>query len=213
VRARQRDRRVRVIDAALEVIAERGLAATRMSDISRRAGMSSGHVLYYFKTKNAVLMEALGLVEQRVHEDAARDLPRVPAGPPRLRRLLELNLPSGLGDPRWMLWLEAWTLAPHDADIAALTSELDQRWVDLLATVIDEGRRAGAFSCQDVDDAAFRLSALFDGLAVQVVTGAKRQTAGGALRACMRAAAAELGFRNDDLDTGRTRRARIAKGT
>src|SRR5687767_13390151 len=171
-----------------------------MSDISARAGMSSGHVLYYFKTKDKVLMEALRFVEDEIHETAERRLPGVRAGPKRLEALLKLNLPEGSGDPRWMLWLESWTLAPHDPHVAGLTSHLDHRWIGLLARVVREGVDAGAFTCDDVDTFAGRFSALFDGLAVQVVTGSHGRTQQSALRACLEAAASELGFRPRDLD-------------
>jgi AcrR family transcriptional regulator len=192
---------MQVLEAALQVIATRGLANTRMSDISARAGMSSGHVLYYFKTKDMVLMEALRFVEDEIHETAERRLPTVPAGAKRLEALLRLNLPEGAGDPRWMLWLESWTLAPHDPQVARLTSDLDRRWIGLLARVIRDGVDSGAFSCDDVDAFAGRFSALFDGLAVQVVTGSQRRTPQSALRACLDAAGAELGFGPGELDT------------
>ena len=194
MRARQEVRREAILEAALQVVAERGLAETRMSDISERASMSSGHVLYYFKTKEALLMEALRFVEDRFHAAADAELARLPVGPERLRRLLELDLPGGRGDPRWALWLEAWTVAPHDDDVADLISELDARWVKRLRQVVREGVAAGEFECGDVAVFAFRFSALFDGLAVRVVTGAKRSSKRSALRTCMQAAGNELGF-------------------
>src|SRR5437763_6526095 len=128
-RETREERREAILEAALEVVAERGLAETRLSDISERASMSSGHVLYYFKTKEALLMETLRFIEDRVHESADRELRSLESGALRLRRLVELNLPTGRGDVRWMLWIEAWALAPHDDRIVELITELDPRWV------------------------------------------------------------------------------------
>jgi AcrR family transcriptional regulator len=182
------------MEAALGVIAERGLAATRMSDISERAGMSSGHVLYYFRSKDRVLMEALRHVEDRMHEGAEIELASIPPGPGRLRRLLELNLPDGLADPGWTLWLEAWTLAPHDEAIRSLVDELEGRWVRLLADVVRSGMEAGDFVCEDGDAAVTHLYATMNGLAVQVVTGVGGLKPTDALEACMGLASAELGF-------------------
>jgi AcrR family transcriptional regulator len=196
--ARNEERREAILEAALEVVAERGLSELRMSDISDRAGMSAGHVLYYFKTKEAVLMQALRFIEDRFHAAADEELSKLPVGHDRLRRLLELDLPGGRGDPRWALWLEAWTVAPHDEDVAELISELDARWVRRLRQVVREGVAAGAFVCEDVAAFASRFSALFDGIAVRVVTGTKRSSKRSALRTCMEAAAREL-----DLDRPR----------
>ena len=197
MRERGRERRERVLEAALEVIAERGLAATRMSDISERAGMSSGHVLYYFGSKDLVLVEALRHVEDRMHEEAEIELASIPPGPDRLHRLLELNLPDGLADPTWTLWLEAWSIAPHDEATRAVVAELEGRWVSLLVDVVRSGLEAGGFVCEDVDAAVTHLYATINGLAVQVVTGLGGLNAAEALTACMRLAAAELGFGSD----------------
>jgi AcrR family transcriptional regulator len=191
---RGRERREAVMEAALGVIAERGLAATRISDISERAGMSPGHVMYYFGSKDRVLMEALRHVEDRMHEEAETELASIAPGPDRLRRLLELNLPDGLADPTWTLWLEAWSIAPHDDAIRGLVAELEDRWVGLLEEVVRKGIDAEAFACEDVDGAVTDLYAAINGMAVQVVTGVGGLGAADALAACMRLAAAELGF-------------------
>ena len=193
-RERGRERREAVMEAALGVIAERGLAATRISDISERAGMSPGHVMYYFGSKDRVLMEALRHVEDRMHEEAETELASIAPGPGRLRRLLELNLPDGFADPTWTLWLEAWSIAPHDGAIRDLVAELEGRWVSLLADVVRSGVDAGAFVSDDVEAAVTHLYAAINGLAVQVVTGVGDLRAAEALAACMQLAAAELNF-------------------
>ncbi|MFL5766241.1 MAG: TetR/AcrR family transcriptional regulator, partial [Actinomycetota bacterium] len=194
---RQEIRREAILEAALAVVAERGLAETRMSDISERASMSSGHVLYYFKTKEALLMEALRFVEDRFHDAADADLAELPAGPARLRRLLELDLPAGRGDPRWALWLEAWTLAAHDEEVATLILDLETRWAGRLSQVVRDGVGARAFVCEDVDGFVLGFSALFDGLAIRVVAATTAPSKEVALRMCMRAAARELSFELD----------------
>ena len=186
--------RDRVLDAALEVIAERGLAATRIADISARAGMSAGHVMYYFRSKDRVLVETLRHIEDRMHEQARTELATIDPGPDRLRRLLELNLPDGLADPGWTLWLEAWTLAPHDEVVRELVAELEGAWVGLLADVVRAGVEAGTLVCDHVDAAVARLYATINGLAVQVVTGVGVLTAHRALEICTEVAASELGF-------------------
>ena len=43
-----------LVRAAIEVIAEKALSGTRVGDIGKRAGMSPGHVLYYFDGKSEI---------------------------------------------------------------------------------------------------------------------------------------------------------------
>src|SRR5258708_25943992 len=58
-------RREQMLRAALEVIAERGYADTRIADVAERAGVSPALVIYYFKTKDQLLTAAI-----RYYEDA-----------------------------------------------------------------------------------------------------------------------------------------------
>src|SRR3990172_89217 len=92
-------------------------------------------------------------MEDRMNEEAETELASIAPGPGRLRRLLELNLPDGFADPTWTLWLEAWSIAPHDEAIRALVAELEDRWVRLLADVVRSGVDAGAFAADDVEAA------------------------------------------------------------
>ena len=58
--------RDRVLQASLELIAEVGIDRVRLAEIARRAGMSSGQVMYYFTTKEHILLETLAW---REHEE------------------------------------------------------------------------------------------------------------------------------------------------
>ncbi|MGZ8581880.1 MAG: helix-turn-helix domain-containing protein, partial [Actinomycetota bacterium] len=61
-RARQKngkDRHQEILEAAARVITDRGLAETRIQDIAERCGVSPGLILYYFESKDRLLVEAL----------------------------------------------------------------------------------------------------------------------------------------------------------
>lgn len=49
------DRRKQILQAAVEVFAERGFHRTRVSDIAKRAGVAYGLIYHYFESKEAVL--------------------------------------------------------------------------------------------------------------------------------------------------------------
>lgn len=53
--ATEQQRRSRIIDAALDCFAERGLHATTMQDICRRSGLSPGAVYCWFPGKEAII--------------------------------------------------------------------------------------------------------------------------------------------------------------
>jgi TetR/AcrR family transcriptional repressor of bet genes len=54
-----KERRITIAQAAVEVIAEKGLESTKLLDIAGVAGITTGAITYYFSDKDAVLMAAL----------------------------------------------------------------------------------------------------------------------------------------------------------
>ena len=54
-----RKRRQDILEAAVEVIVERGVCGTRIADVAERGGTSAPLVLYYFESKDRLLTEAL----------------------------------------------------------------------------------------------------------------------------------------------------------
>lgn len=191
-------RRQQILEAALASIAERGIPDTRMADIADRAGMSPGHVLYYFRSKAHILAEVLRWNEDRFHEELQQELGRVRSARQRLLRLLRASVPEGPGDPHWLLWLEVWAMAPHDPDLLHDQELQATRFYDLLARVIREGQASGEIDPSlDASEAALRLSALVDGLAVQVAIGTPRMDRRTMLRVVSDEAAALVGFGRD----------------
>jgi AcrR family transcriptional regulator len=186
------ERRALVLDAALTVIARKGLDETRTADIGEQAGMSAGHVMYYFRSKPELLMQALQWSEDRFLEDARSQITGLATARDRLWLLVELSVPEADVDPGWILWLETRARAPHDQRVARFQGNIERRWTDLLASVIREGQQAGEFADLDADDFAVRLSALIDGLAIRVLGGAGQLSRSRLLEICAEYIAAQL---------------------
>ena len=53
------DRREQIIDAAMRVFAQKGFARATNRDVAREAGITTGLIYYYFKSKEDLLREAL----------------------------------------------------------------------------------------------------------------------------------------------------------
>lgn len=158
-------RRPQILAAAAAVIAERGVAATRIADVAERAGTSPSAILYWFVSKDRLLAEALTLEEERFYDYVADQLDA--AGHPRER--LRLLIESAAGGPDWILWMELWTRALRDTELGDARRRLDDRWREEIAGIVRDGQAAGEFGPIDADEAAVTLTALLDGLAVQNV--------------------------------------------
>ncbi|MFD0359689.1 TetR/AcrR family transcriptional regulator, partial [Streptomyces sp. NPDC127110] len=73
-----------VLAAAMATIAERGLEGLTMAGLGRQVGMSSGHLLYYFGSKDELLLQTLEWSEAALGGEGGG--PRGPPPPPRRRR-------------------------------------------------------------------------------------------------------------------------------
>ena len=67
-------RRIEMLRAAAELICERGFGDTRIADVAKRAGVSSALVIYYFGTRDRLLVDALRYSEESCYEAAERML-------------------------------------------------------------------------------------------------------------------------------------------
>ena len=157
-------RRPQILAAAAEVIAERGLAKTRIADVAERAETSSPAVLYWFGTKSKLLTAALMEDERRFDELMAERLESLDSPSAKLREVFEICAE----DADWTLWLELWTRALHDEPMREAERQVERRWRAMLTEVIEEGRRTGEFTTDSAESAALAIGAMIDGLAVQV---------------------------------------------
>ena len=157
-------RRPQILAAAAEVIAERGLAKTRIADVAERAETSSPAVLYWFGTKSKLLTAALMEDERRFDELMAERLESLDSPSAKLREVFGICAE----DADWTLWLELWTRALHDEPMREAERQVERRWRAMLTEVIEEGRRTGEFTTDSAESAALAIGAMIDGLAVQV---------------------------------------------
>jgi AcrR family transcriptional regulator len=192
------ERRVQILEAAVEVIRDRGLAETRISDIAERTGTSSALVVYYFGSKDRLLAEALTFSEERFYAATAQELRDLPTATEQLRRLVELSCASGgpgrPGVEEWFLWIDMWSRAIRDAGVAGDRQALDRRWRETIAAIVRRGIEDGEFRDVDADEFALRLASLVDGLAIQVVLQDPDVPPQRMLDVCLGMAANELGF-------------------
>ena len=159
--------RDRILTASLDLITESGIDKVRLADIARLASMSSGQVMYYFSSKEHILLETLAWREHQETAQRRRELPGLAAGWPRLELFVDLYLPSGLSDPVWTLWMEAWARASHSREVSSFLDQLMTPWREDLAEIVEEGVAAGAFRPPKPASAfPVRFCAVLDGLSL-----------------------------------------------
>jgi AcrR family transcriptional regulator len=167
--------REQVLTAALEMVAEQGLAKVTMAALAARLGTSGGHLLYYFKTRDGLLLETLRWSEaayavQRAPVVEAATAAGEQAGVAAVVEFADVYLPVDDKDPRWQLWLELWARAPRQPELAEAQREIDAEWHQDLVRLLNRALPHLA----DPEGTSERLRAMWDGMAVGIVTGGGR---------------------------------------
>ncbi|MFF2305311.1 TetR/AcrR family transcriptional regulator [Streptomyces sp. NPDC058128] len=172
--ARRRDGHVtqeRMLEEAMTAIAEDGLSSLTMSALAERLGTSGGHILYYFGSKDLLLLAALRWSEAALAEERRALLSRRITAERKLDRFLRLYLPRGPRDPRWTLWIELWARTPGNSALGEAQEELDRGWHEDLEALLAGGVARRRFAPLDAAARASELLALLDGLSTRVVLG------------------------------------------
>lgn len=150
------------------MIAERGVAATRIADVAERSGVSPPAVLYWFDSKEQLLAEALVADDERFYAELGERLKPATSARERLTLLIAA---AADGSHDFALWMELWVWALRDPGLRQARERFDARWRGEIEAIVRDGQRAGEFGAVDPAEAALAIAALIDGLTVQVALG------------------------------------------
>jgi AcrR family transcriptional regulator len=140
--------REELLDAAARVIARQGYAGTKIQDIVREAGLSSGAVYGRFRGKEELVREAIITRATRGESEP------VPAGT-RVADLVAKGIsefPPRITDAEALL-VESYLTASRDPVIAEALAETDRRWRRSAAATVDAAVRDGSIA-EDIDPQA-----------------------------------------------------------
>ena len=144
---RDPDKPQQIIDAAVRVFARTGFFNSRVSDIAREAGIASGTIYLYFKTKDEILVTLFREKMAGFVSTLRKEIAGEPDAPAKLRRLVRLHFET----------LEA---RPELAEVVQLELRQGQKffrgacaqeisaYFDLIGSVLEEGVAAGVFRAE-----------------------------------------------------------------
>jgi TetR/AcrR family transcriptional repressor of mexJK operon len=141
--ARQ-ERRDAILQAAIQLFAQRGFAAAGMSEIARAAGVSHGTVFLYFASKDVLFRAA---ILEPLEEFAARSVEIMDgegSALVRVRRLVREHVLEIAAERSYLQVVgEARAQAERFGDLAREISVIIERVVARLAELVAEGIAAG----------------------------------------------------------------------
>ncbi|MFD5384415.1 TetR/AcrR family transcriptional regulator [Streptomyces sp. NPDC127074] len=163
-------RPLQIVRETVRLIAERGFHAVRVADIAAACDTSTATIHYHFPGR-AELLEAA--VRWCMDEDTARRAAHTATADDareELRQLIALQAPyTERQRQQWLVWMDLWAEAARSTAIGRLHADFYQQWRQTVAEVIRRGIEQGVFRAVDPEFSALRLTALIDGLAIQVL--------------------------------------------
>ena len=190
-------RREQMLHAALAVISARGYADTRIADVADRAGVSPALVIYYFKTKDQLLTEAIRHYEDTWYAVGQQRLAGLTSAAAKIEEYVAMSCITE-ADPEpessWTLWLDFWAQAARNAAVAGVRQKSDERWREVICALVSEGQQTGEFRDIDGEDFAICLSTLVDGFTIQIALDDPVVDQVRAFELSMRFVADRLGF-------------------
>ena len=161
-------RRILVIDAARDLIADRGLFATSMRDIAAAAEVSLGTLTYHFAGIAEILSDVLDREMALFYEPLVRKAREAERGSDALQLLIDgFFADDARTVQHWRLWLDFWGVSAHDEQHAQWQQATYSRWRDDVLRMFTRAAEQGELATRDVESTVSNFLAMFDGSAVQ----------------------------------------------
>lgn len=123
---RTRAMRLRLMEATVQCLVERGWSGTSTTLVSQRAGVSRGAQLHHFPTKSALVTAAVEHLARLRGEELTEAAAALPAGGRRTRVVLELLAEHFTSDV-FVAALEVWAAARTDPEVLAAVGPLEKK--------------------------------------------------------------------------------------
>lgn len=183
-------RRRQILDGALAAIREQPIADVQLASIAAHAGLKPNHVLYYYSSRDEVLIAAVAHAEQTLAAGRSERLRTIRNPEARLRAFVNAYLPSDQHDPVWKLWVEGWLRSPSRAGFGEVGWEANLGWLSDLVEAVQHALPTMTLETDRLSGFGQRFLYLLDGLAIHVLAG--HETTADAAEMAMSALRAEL---------------------
>jgi AcrR family transcriptional regulator len=123
-RPKSEDKRIAILDAATHLVAERGLAASPTSEISKRADVAEGTLFIYFKTKDDLINSLYRQIKLELADAMMSDFPRKKNVRAKLQHVWDRYVNWGIANPAQrkvlaqLCWSDVLTKEAKDAGSA-----------------------------------------------------------------------------------------------
>ncbi|WP_330181603.1 TetR/AcrR family transcriptional regulator [Nocardia sp. NBC_01503] len=166
-------RRTDILEAAVRVVAQRGIRGLRVEELAKEAGVSTALIYYHFRDRAGLVSSTLDFISNRAEQytDVASDPDADPRGHLEETLLRELQ-DTPIVVENSTAWGELRASAVFQPELRDQLRLATARWTDHTSELIHNAQRHGSVSPEVMpDDAAERLTALVEGLSMRWLSG------------------------------------------
>jgi AcrR family transcriptional regulator len=163
-------RRAQLLEAAIESIVRHGLSATTLATVADAAGLSQGVTVFYFKTKQALLAEALRWQYEEYRNVWQAALGAAPADPvARILALVRADFDPAICNRRMLtLWHAFWGEATARPLFAEISESFDSERAAALQAQCEAAADLLDATAWSPDSLAVAIDSLTDGLWIRM---------------------------------------------
>ena len=169
----KKEKRQQILQAAMRVVAGKGIRNVKMDDIAKKAGVGKGTVYEYFSSKEEILHGAVAEFFQRAETAAAKRMFRNVHPLDKLIGLLTswIDVSEQMPEDFLMMFIDVWAEGLRQTNPEFIKifdmKKFYYEYRTMVSTIIRDGIEKGAFRDVDPELSAGSLLAAFDGLMLQ----------------------------------------------
>jgi TetR/AcrR family transcriptional regulator, transcriptional repressor of bet genes len=163
-------RREALVEATLHCLKMYGHDGVSVRRISKAAGVSIGLINHHFPSKSGLIAEAYETLALSLQDSLRAQSENAARSPrERLSEFFRASFAPQLLDPQlFNVWVVFWSMVAHSREIRAVHDRTYHQYRSILGTLLGELVKSGAAPPLNLRSAAIALSALLDGLWVEL---------------------------------------------
>jgi AcrR family transcriptional regulator len=166
-------RRHTLVDATLRCLKQFGHEGVSVRRISAAAGVSIGLINHHFPSKSGLIAETYETLALSLQDSIRRQAGNMSKSPrQRLSDFFRASFAPEILDPQlFNVWLVFWSMVAHSPEIRAVHDKTYGKYRSILESMLGQLVESGAAPPLKLRPAAIALSALLDGLWVEMSLG------------------------------------------
>lgn len=160
------ERRLQLINATIDSIAERGFSDTTLATVSKGAGLSHGTINFHFKSKELLFIETLNFLAEEHHDHLRAALAKAgPTPQEQLVALIDTDFAPSICNPKKLaVWFAFWGEAKARPAYREISGRYDQERLDEFTRLCQLLKKEGGYDDVNPKMVAKSMEAFVDGL-------------------------------------------------